>query len=88
MASLLIESLKPSNITYQLWSANAYVKNLIIKSWIIILKLKIMGRELEKNGLVLKVPKIKLETSRSSFDFGGVKIFNNLPLNLRKSVLA
>ena len=69
-------------------STMAYVKNLIIKSLIIILKLKIMGRELEKNGLVLKVPKIKLETSRSSFYFGGVKIFNNLPLNLRKSVLA
>ena len=48
LASLLIESLKPSNITSQLWSANAYVKNLIITSWIIILKLKIMGRELEK----------------------------------------
>ena len=29
-------------------STMAYVKNLIITSWIIILKLKIMGRELEK----------------------------------------
>ena len=46
------------------------------------------GKRTRKNGLVLKVPKIKLETSRSSFYFGGVRIFNNLPLHVRKSVLA
>ena len=39
------------------------------------------------NGWSLKVPKIKLEISRPSFYFGGVKVFNNLPLESRKSIL-
>ena len=33
---------------------------------------------------MLKIPKIKLETARSSFYFMGAVIYNKLPLNIRK----
>ena len=61
LASLLIESLKPSNITSQLWSANVYVMNLTMKSWIIILKLKIIGKEREIMNWSLKWLKSNLK---------------------------
>ena len=44
------------------------------------------GKKSRNDGLVFKVPKIKLEIARSSYYFGGIKIFNNLPLEDRKCV--
>ena len=40
-----------------------------------------------RNGLVLKPPRIKLETARPSFYYGGVELFNRLPLEIRESIL-
>ena len=42
------------------------------------------SKETRNGNFLLKVPRIKLETARSSFYYMGVKFYNDLPLILRK----
>ena len=42
------------------------------------------SKQTRNANFLLIVPKIKLETARSSFYYMGVKFYNDLPLNLRK----
>ena len=42
------------------------------------------SKQTKNSNFLLKVPRIKLETARSSFYYMGVKFYNDLPLNLRK----
>ena len=42
------------------------------------------SKQTRKADFLLKVPRIKLETARSSFSYMGVKFYNNFPLNLCK----
>ena len=42
------------------------------------------SKQTRNANFLLKVPRIKLETARSSFYYMGVKFYNDLPLNLRK----
>ena len=48
---------------------------------------KTRARVTRNSEFTLKLPHIKLETARASFYFGGVKIFNELPLDFRKTIL-
>ena len=45
------------------------------------------NKNTRNNKFSLKLPPIKLEIARASFYFGGVKIFNKLPLEIRKTIL-
>ena len=45
------------------------------------------NKRTRNNNLCLKLPALKLEIARSSFYFGGAKVFNNLSLRERRSVL-
>ena len=42
------------------------------------------SKQTRNANFLLKVPRIKLETVRSTFYYMGVKFYNDLPLNLRK----
>ena len=42
------------------------------------------SKQTRNANFLLKVPRIKLETARSSFCYMGVKFYNNFPLNLCK----
>ena len=42
------------------------------------------SKQTRNANFLLKVPRIKLETGRSSFYYTGVKFYNDLPLNRRK----
>ena len=42
------------------------------------------SKQTRNANFLLKVPRIKLETARSSFYYMGVKFYNDLPLILRK----
>ena len=42
------------------------------------------SKQTRNANFLLKVPRIKLETARSSFYYMGVKFYNDFPLNLRK----
>ena len=42
------------------------------------------SKQTRNANFLLKVPRIKLETARSSFYYMGVKCYSDLPLNLRK----
>ena len=35
-------------------------------------------------GFLLKVPKVRLELGKSTFKFSGTKLYNDLPLKMRK----
>ena len=41
------------------------------------------NKNTRNNKFSLKLPTIKLNIARPSFDFGGAKLFNNLPLEIR-----
>ena len=43
------------------------------------------SKQTRNANFLFKVPRIKLETARGSFYYMGVKFYNDLPLNLRKS---
>ena len=43
------------------------------------------SKETRNNDKMLKFPSIKLEFGKKSFRFQGVKIYNNLPLEIRES---
>ena len=43
-------------------------------------------RGTRRDGFVLNYPKINLETARPGFYYGGVKIFNNLPLHKLRDI--
>ena len=43
-------------------------------------------RKHTRNNCSLKLPPIKLKISKQSFYYGGVKLFNSLPRNERKSI--
>ena len=45
------------------------------------------NKHTRNNKFSLKLPEIKLEIARASFYFGGVKMFNKLPLEIRKTIL-
>ena len=42
------------------------------------------GKNTRNNKSLLRLPKIKLEVGRSSFSYMGARLFNDLPLNIRK----
>ena len=42
------------------------------------------SKQTRNANFLFKVPRIKIETARSSFYYVGVKFCNDLPLNLRK----
>ena len=42
------------------------------------------SKQTRNANFLLKVPRIKLETVRSTFYYMGVKFYNDLPLSLRK----
>ena len=44
------------------------------------------GKHARNNNCSLKLPPIKLEILKRSFYYGGVKLFNSLPKDERKSI--
>lgn len=42
------------------------------------------GRNTRNQGILLRLPKAKLETARKAFYFQGALIFNNLPIEIRR----
>ena len=45
------------------------------------------GKQTRNNKCMIRLPRINLESSRSSLYYGGAKVFNNLPLKERQSFL-
>ena len=45
------------------------------------------NKSTRNNDVLLKVPRVKLEMAKASFFFMGVKYYNSLPLEIRKSQL-
>ena len=43
------------------------------------------SKETRNRNLLLKVPNVKLEFTKTGFYFQGVRLFNSLPINVRKS---
>ena len=44
------------------------------------------SRSTRNNGMSLKIPKVNLEFARSGFFFMGVRIYNYLPLEIRRTL--
>ena len=42
------------------------------------------SRNTRNSGHLLKLPRVKLEIGKSSFMFAGAKLYNNLPIEIRK----
>ena len=45
------------------------------------------GKQTRNNKCMIRLPRINLESSRTSLYYGGAKVFNNLPLKERQSFL-
>ena len=45
------------------------------------------GKQTRNNKCMIRLPRINLESSRPSLYYGGAKVFNNLPLKERQSLL-
>ena len=45
---------------------------------------ELMKKQTRNNKKIIRLPAIKLESSRKSFYFNGAKSFNDLPINLRE----
>ena len=41
------------------------------------------NKETRNNNIILKVPKIKLESTKRAFFYNGIVVYNTLPLGLR-----